>query len=303
MNTDDQPETRLEVRFENYRDHLRGIAHRMLGSFADADDAVQLAWMRADRADLGEVSNLGGWLTTVVSRICLDMLRTRRAKNEAPFTTAVESAVDHRRGTDPEAEAVTVDSVGIAMMVVLDALAPAERVAFVLHDLFAVPFDEIAPIVGRSIPTTKKLASRARQRVQGRTPFAEVDLARRSAIVHAFLAASRDGDMDALLMVLAPDVVRRADRFAVPADVASEVHGARAVAEETKVFAHHARTAHVALVDGNPGIVVAPLGELRTVLRVTIDDQHITAIDVIADPSRVRTLALDRSPDDDGTLH
>ena len=212
MNTDDQPETRLEVRFENYRDHLRGIAHRMLGSFADADDAVQQAWMRADRADLGEITNLGGWLTTVVSRICLDMLRTRQAKNEAPLTTTME-LVENRRGSDPEAEAVMIDSVGIAMMVVLDALAPAERVAFVLHDLFAVPFDQIAPIVGRSIPTTKKLASRARQRVQRWTPFAEVDLARRRAIVHAFLAASRDGDMDALLMVLAPDVVRRADRF------------------------------------------------------------------------------------------
>jgi len=299
MNTDDQPHDRLEARFENYRDHLRGVAHRMLGSFADADDAVQLAWIRAERADTSAIDNLGGWLTTIVARVCLDILRTRRSRRETSLNTVLENVPAHRRGTDPEDEAVMVESVGLALMVVLDTLTPAECVAFVLHDLFAVPFDEIATIVGRSPATTKKLASRARHRVRETTFRGEVDLARRSAIVHAFLAASRDGDLDTLLVLLAPEVVRRADRFAVPADVAPEVRGARAVAEETRVFAHHARAAAVALVNGSPGIVVAPLGEVRTVLCVTIEDERIVAIDVIADPHRLPDLALDPYPSSD----
>ena len=282
MNTNDLPqprrEPRLETRFENYRDHLRGVAHRMLGSRDEADDAVQLTWLRADRADISEIDNLGGWLTTVVSRVCLDMLRSRRSRNEAPLAAVAETLTDDRHSIDPEHEVVLVESVGRALMVVLDTLAPAERVAFVLHDLFGVPFDEIATIVDRSPATTKKLASRARHRVRDTTAVGEIDLARRYAIVHAFLAASRDGDLETLVELLAPDVVRRADRFAVPAEVPAEVHGARAVAEETQHFAHRAHLAVVTLIDGSPGITLAPPAEVPTVLSLVIVDGRITDV-------------------------
>lgn len=283
----------LAAHFEAHRDHLRGVAYRMLGSLDEADDAVQLAWLRANRADIGVIENLAGWLTTVVGRVCLDLLRTRRARGEVSLSDVrTDTATDQCGRTEPEQEAVLAESVGFALLVVLDRLTPAERVAFVLHDLFAVPFEEIATVVGRSPVASKKLASRARNRVRGGVPVGEVDLARHYTVVESFLTASRGGDLNTLIELLAPDVVRRADRLAVPADTASEVRGARAVAEETRVFAHRARSGEVALVDGRPGIVVAPRGRLLAVLRLTIEHGLITEIDVIADPARLDQLRL-----------
>jgi RNA polymerase sigma-70 factor (ECF subfamily) len=220
------------------------------------------------------------------------MLRTRRSRGEEPLTPAADTATERRDGTDPEQEAVLAESVGRALLVVLDRLTAAERVAFVLHDLFAVPFDEIATVVGRSPVASKKLASRARDRIQGTATVGAVDLALHYAVVDAFLAASRGGDLNALVELLAPDVVRRADRFAVPA----EVRGAHAVAEETQMFTHLAQTAEVALVDGAPGIVVAPRGRLLAVLRLTIRHRQITNIDVIADPAGLDKLILAAGP-------
>ncbi|WP_406286680.1 sigma-70 family RNA polymerase sigma factor [Embleya sp. NBC_00896] len=286
----------LAERFEAHRDHLRGVAYRMLGSLDDADDAVQLAWLRADRADLDGVENLAGWLTTVVARVCLDLLRTRRSRGEEPLTSTEDAFTERPGGTEPEHEAVLAETVGLAFLVVLDRLGPAERVAFVLHDLFAVPFDEIATVVGRTPVASKKLASRARSRVRGVATVGEADLARHYTLVDAFLAASRGGDLDTLVELLAPDVVRRVDRVAVPADTATVVRGARAVAEETRVFAHRARIGEVALVDGAPGIVMAPGGRLRLALRLVIEHDRITEIDVIADPARLDRLALAVGP-------
>jgi RNA polymerase sigma-70 factor (ECF subfamily) len=279
----------LATGFEAHRDLLRGVAYRMLGSVDEADDAVQRAWLRADRADLADVRNLAAWLTTVTSRVCLDMLRTRKSRNEQPLTPTAESPAAEEAET--EDQAVLAEEVGRALLVVLDRLSPAERVAFVLHDMFAVPFDEIAPVVGRTEGASKKLASRARHRVHGAAPPDKVD-DQHYAVVDAFLAASRGGDMTALVTLLAPDVVRRADRFAVPAHVAAEVQGAEAVAEETKVFAARAWMADVTLIDGQPGIVVAPNGRLLVVLLPTVGRGRITEIDVIADPDRLAKMQL-----------
>ena len=286
--------------FQRHRDHLRAVARRMLGTSADADDAVQQAWLRYARADTSDVANLGGWLTTVVSRVCLDMLRSRAARREAPpLREGTAPTSPTGSAATPEEQAVLVDEVGPALLVVLDRLSPGERVAFVLHDLFAVPFEEIAPIVERSPVTTKKLASRARHKVRGPDlagPADRADLARRRHLVDVFLAASRDGDMTGLLTVLAPDVVRRADHLAIPAGAPTEVRGARSVAEETRVFARQARRAQVALVDGAPGLVVAPDGHLRVLLRLTVaptrDGDRITAIEVVADPARLDALTI-----------
>jgi RNA polymerase sigma-70 factor (ECF subfamily) len=289
----------LTERFEAHRDHLRQVAFRMLGSLDEADDAVQQAWMRANRADLSGVENLAGWLTTVTSRVCLDMLRSRQRRGERALAGSgepgiVESSVAAPAGSSPEAEAVMAEAVGLALLVVLDRLSPAQRVAFVLHDLFAVPFDQIAQVVDRSTVATKKLASRARDRVRGpaTSPASGPERAEHRAVVEAFLTASRSGDFDTLLHLLAPDVVRRADRVAIPAGTATEVRGARAVAEETRVFAARARQAEVALVDGVPGIVVAPSGGLLNVLRVTVADGRITELDVIANPTRLAETTL-----------
>jgi RNA polymerase sigma-70 factor (ECF subfamily) len=279
----------LAARFEADRAHLRGVAYRMLGSLDEADDAVQRAWLRAERFDLAGVANPTGWLTTMVARVCLDMLRSRRRRGEEPLTAVADASAGRLRdGGGPEEEAVLAESVGRALVVVLDRLRPAERVAFVLQDLFAVPFDEIATVVGRSPAASKKLASRARARVRGEATVGAVDLARHAAVVEAFLAASRGGDLDLLVELLAPDVVRRADRH----DVAGEVRGARAVAEETRVFSEGARAAEVALVDGRPGLVVAPAGRLRLVLRISVEGERITVIDVISDPARLRRVRL-----------
>lgn len=283
----------LAVGFEAHRDHLRGVAYRLLGSLHEAEDAVQTAWLRADRAGIEGVENLAGWLTTVVARVSLDMLRARRSRGEEPLTAAGE----RHGGVEPDAEALLAESVGLALLVVLDRLTPAERVAFVLHDVFAVPFDEIATVVGRSPVASKKLASRARGRVRGAPALGDrAELARHHAVVEAFLVATREGDLNTLVEVLAPDVVRRADRFAVPAGTATEVHGARSVAEETRVFAHRARTAEVVLVDGAPGVVIAPRGRLFAILRVTIEAGRITEVDVIADPDRLGQFSLALGP-------
>jgi RNA polymerase sigma factor (sigma-70 family) len=282
----------LAERFEAHRTSLRGVAFRMLGSLNEADDAVQEAWLRLSRSDSGEIANLGGWLTTVVARVCLDMLRSRASRREELLPSPiVEEAAAAEDGGDPEHEAVLADGVGLALLVVLDRLTPAERIAFVLHDLFGVPFAEIAPVVERTPVATKKLASRARHRVRGgRT--ADGDLVRRRQLVDAYLAAARDGDMRALLEVLDPDVVRRADRLALPPGVPTEVRGARAVAEGTRLFASRARVARPALVDGAPGLIVAPRGRLELALAFGVDGGRIVEIDVIADPERLRELDL-----------
>ena len=283
---------RLAERFEAHRSHLHGIAYRMLGSPSEADDAVQEAWLRLSRADTDSIENLAGWLTRVVARVGLDMLRARTARREQSLGIQVpDPIVNGQAESDPEQEALLADSVGLALLVVLDRLAPAERVAFVLHDLFAVPFEEIAPIVERSPTATKKLASRGRHRVHGTAPSLDTDRARQRQVADVFLAATRGGDIKALLAVLDPSVVRRADRAALPAGPA-ELRGGQAVAEETRVFSRRARFARLALVDGTVGIVVAPRGRLGLAIGLTIKDDKITEIDVIADPPRLHQLDL-----------
>ena len=279
----------LAVRFEESRPHLRAVAYRMLGSLSEAEDAVQEAWLHLSRSDTGDVGNLRGWLTTVVARVCLDMLRSRRSRREEPLDArAPEPIAGPDAGTDPEHEAVLADSVGLALLVVLDTLAPAERLAFVLHDMFAVPFDEIAPVVGRSPAAARQLASRARRRVQAATTAApDADRARQREVVDAFLAASRDGDFDALLALLDPDVVVRADAGAGPPGAAGSVRGAPAVAAQALAYSGRARHARPALVDGAVGIVVAPRGRLATVMVFTVARGRIVAIEVVADPTRL----------------
>ena len=278
----------LAERFETHRARLRAIAYQTLGSASDADDAVQEAWLRLSRTDHGNIDNLGGWLTTVVARVCLNMLQSRR---EEPVGILLpESVVTGTDGIDPENEALLADSIGPALLVILHTLAPAERLAFVLHDMFAVPFDEIAPILGRSPAAARQLASRARRRVQGAATIRHPDLARQRQAVDAFLAATRGGDFDALLAVLDPDVVLRADRSAVLPGASRELHGARAVA--TQQLTHRAQFAQPVLVNGSAGVVVAPWGRLLLVIDFTIQRGKITEIDVVADPARLRQLDL-----------
>ena len=279
----------LAGEFERQRGPLRAVAYRMLGSLSEADDAVQETWLRLSRADPGAITSLEAWLRTVVSRICLDMLRARQSRREEPLGWQVAAPAQDR---GPEDEALLVESVGRAMLVVLDRLAPAERVAFVLHDLFAVPFDQIAPIVDRTPATAKKLASRARQRVQGAPAVPRAELGHQQRVVEAFLAAARRGDLAALLAVLAPDVIRRADPAALPPGGEILVRGADAVARQTLVLGPRARFAEPALVNGAVGVVVAPRGELLLALTLTVADSRITGYDVIADPARLRDLDL-----------
>jgi RNA polymerase sigma factor (sigma-70 family) len=283
--------TWLAERFEANRTRLRAVAYRMLGSLSEADDALQESWLHLSRADTRRVANLGGWLTTVVARVCLDMLRSRKSRREEPLGAHVpEPIVSRADGVDPEHEALLGDSVGLALLVVLETLAPAERVAFVLHDMFGVPFDEIAAIVGRSPPAARQLASRARRRVQGAASGPDdVDLMRQRAVVDAFLAASREGNFEALLAVLDPDVVLRADRGAVRTGASSEVRGAAAVAD---TFSGRARAAQPALVNGRVGLVWALHGRPRVVFDFTITRGKIVAIDLVADPERLRQLDL-----------
>jgi len=281
--------------FEQNRSHLRTVAHRMLGSASEADDAVQEAWLRLGRAETSGVANLTGWLTTVVARICLDVLRSRKAHVEEPLDANTSAALGDD-ASDPEQEALLGDSVGLALLVVLETLDPVERVAFVLHDMFAVPFEEIAPIVGRSAVAARQLASRARRRVQGGAAVgSDAELGRRRAIVDAFFAASRESDFDALLAVLDGDVVLRADEEAVRIGASSmglarEIRGAKAVAN---VFKGRARGARPALVDGDAAAVWAPAGEPRSVFRFTIVGAKIVAIELIASPTSLAKLDLE----------
>ena len=281
----------LAEQFEESRDHLRAVAYRMLGSPSEADDAVQETWLRLSRADTSGVANLGGWLTTVVARVCLDMLRARQSRREEPMSADVpEPSVSREGGSDPEHEVLLADSVGPALLVVLNTLAPAERVAFVLHDVFAVSFDEIAPIVGRTPTAARQLASRARRRVQGAPTVSDADLSRQRTVVDAFLAAARAGDFAALLTVLDPEVVLRADPGAKPPGASAEVRGASAVAN---VFAGRAQTAQPALVDGAAGLVWAPGGRPRAVFRFKLANDKIVGIDLVAGPERLAKLDLE----------
>ncbi len=272
--------------FEAHREHLHGVAFRMLGSHSEADDAVQESWLRMNRGSPSDVANPRGWLTTVIARICLDMLRARSARHEEPLDEA-----DHPVSTvGPEDHAVLADSVGVALMVVLQTLAPAERLALVLHDIFDMPFAEIAPIVGRSENAAAQLASRARRRVRGQTPDAATDLPAARRVVDAFLTAARDGDFNSLLAALDPDVVLRVD--AAAAGSATTIRGAQAVAVNAHAFSANARFAEPALVDGAVGIVVAPEGRLALVLRFGVVGDRITEIDIEADPDRLKGLSL-----------
>src|ERR671913_1050278 len=280
----------LAERFEQHRPRLRAVAYRMLGSLTEADDAVQDAWIRLSRSNAEQIDNLGGWLTTVVARECLHMLRSRR--REVSFEGHLPDPVITPDGDlDPEQEALLANSVGLALLVVLDHLTPAERIAFVLHDPFGVPFEEIAPVVGRSPAASRQLASRARRKVRGESAVPDADPARQREVVDAFLAASRDGDLGALLAVLDPDVVLRADPGA--AGASREVRGAHAVAEQARAFSHLGQFSRRALVNGVAGIVSrAPGGPTFSVMGFTVVRGKITEIDILADPERLRLLDL-----------
>ncbi|MGC4996430.1 MULTISPECIES: sigma-70 family RNA polymerase sigma factor [unclassified Streptomyces] len=280
--------------FEEHRARLRAVAYRMLGSVSEADDAVQETWLRADRAGADGVENVAGWLTTIVGRVCLNLLRTRERQREEPFDARpADPVTGPRDGGAPEEEAVLADSVGVALLVVLDRLSPAERLAFVLHDLFAVPFDEIGPLLDRSTAAVRQLASRARRRVKGDGPLPEGDPARRRHAVEAFLAATRGGDFDALVGLLHPDVVLHADRFVVPTPEPVTVQGAATVARGAMAATGRALFTGLALLDGSVGLVMAPRGRLALVLVFTFaDDGRISAIQVVADRERLAALGI-----------
>ena len=290
----------LAERFEENRAHLRAVAYRMLGSITEAEDAVQEAWLRLGRSDTGDVENLGGWLTTVTARVCLDLLRTRKSRPEESLETQLDTIADDRvSASDPEAEMLMADSVGAALLVVLDALSPAERLAFVLHDMFAVPFDEIAPIVGRSPVAVRQLASRARRRVQQADATPEADRTVRRRVVEAFLAASREGNFEALLSVLDPDVVLRADSVAVQLSakaqagalkLAPEIRGAARVAD---TFVGRARAARAALIDGTVEATWAPDGKPRAIFIMRIAGGKIIDMELVADPERIGQLDIE----------
>ncbi|MEV5960935.1 RNA polymerase sigma factor SigJ [Kribbella sp. NPDC051952] len=288
----------LARQFEQNRGQLRAVAYRMLGSLTEADDAVQEAWLRLSRSDVSDVGNLAGWLTTVVSRVCLDMLRSRKSRREDSLDTYVPDPILSRDtpGQGPEDEAVQADAIGLALLVVLETLSPAERLAFVLHDMFGVSFDEIAEIVDKSPAATRQLASRARRRVQG-APASDGDSVRQRAVVEAFLAASRTGDFEALLSLLDPDVVLRADageastEYAGPA-VSKLVRGALDVVEQALLFTRMAPYTELALVNGLPGTITVVNGQLMGVMGLTVSDGKITQIDILADIERVKKLPL-----------
>ncbi|HZC98778.1 MAG TPA: sigma-70 family RNA polymerase sigma factor [Actinomycetes bacterium] len=283
----------LAERFEEHRTRLRAVAYRMLGSLSEADDAVQDAWLRLSRADSSDVENLGGWLTIVVARVSLNMLRSRQSRREEPLGPHVpEPIVDRADSTDPEHEALLAGSVGLALLVVLETLAPAERLAFVLHDMFAVPFDEIAPIVDRSPAAARQLASRARRRVQGENTVPDADLDAQREVVEAFLAASRDGDFDRLIAVLDPDVVLRADLGPLPAGGSREVRGAAAVAGQALTYSRLGLVMQPALINGAAGVVSIRDGQPFSIGGVTVRGGKIVEIDILADPARLRQLDL-----------
>jgi RNA polymerase sigma-70 factor, ECF subfamily len=283
----------LADRFEEHRPHLRAVAYRMLGSLAEADDAVQETWLRLSRAGAGGVENLGGWLTTIVARVCLNMLRARTTRREEPLEAGLPDPVISRDGElQPEEEALLADSVGLALLVVLDTLSPAERLAFVLHDMFQLPFEEIAPMVGRSPAAARQLASRARRRVRGAgVPAPDPDLARQREVVDAFFQAARGGDFDALVGLLDPDVVLRADFGGRRPAAPRVVRGAAAVARQAQLGALPGARLHPALVNGAAGAVVTVGGRPFAVLGFTVSGGRIVEIDAIADPDRVRRIA------------
>src|ERR671910_2671918 len=283
----------LAERFEEHRTRLRAVAYRMLGSLSEADDAVQEAWLRLSRTDANQVENLGGWLTTVVARVSLNMLRSRKVRREEAMGVRVpEPILDHADAMDPEHEAVLADSVGLALLVVLETLSPPERLAFVLHDIFAMPFDEIAPIVDRSPEAARQLASRARRRVQGEYVVPDTDLATQRKVVDAFLAAAREGDFEALLEVLDPDVVLRADLGPLAPTPAREVRGAEAVAGQARFYSRLGLEQHLVLVNGAPGMVALRDGDLFSVGGFTVRRGRIVAMDILADPARLADLDL-----------
>ena len=283
----------LAQQFEEHRTRLRAVAYRMLGSLTEADDAVQETWLRLSRIDSDEVENLGGWLTTVVARVSLNMLRSRRSLRETSLDVRVpEPIIDRADGTDPEHEALLADSVGLALLVVLETLNPAERLAFVLHDMFAVPFDDIAPIVDRSPETTRQLASRARRRVQGEAPVPDADLDTQRGVIDAFLAAAREGDFEALLEVLDPDVVLRVDHAAVPIGASRVVRGAANVARQALAFSRLDIEVRPALVNGAVGTVTLRDGRPFAIAGFTIRNRRIVEMDVFADPERLSRLDL-----------
>lgn len=289
----------LTERFEANRPRLRGVAYRMLGSLSEAEDAVQEAWLRLNRTETAAVENLGGWLTTVVSRVCLDMLRSRRSRREEPMgAQATEPDVIRGEGADPEGEAVLADSVGVALLVVLDTLTPAERLAFVLHDLFAMPFEEIGPIVGRSTEAARQLAHRARRRVRGAPAAPDVHRERQREIVDAFLLAARAGDIQGLLAVLDPDAVvrieaaARIDAPAAEAGMARELRGASTWVRQFVALSRGLRSVQPALIDGSVGLIFAPRGKLSRVLTFAFTDAKVTQVEVIGDPARLRDLDI-----------
>jgi RNA polymerase sigma factor (sigma-70 family) len=283
----------LADRFDADRARLRAVAYRMLGSLSEADDAVQEAWLRLSRADASGVENLGGWLTTVVGRVCLDMLRSRRNRREEPLDVHMpDPIVSRENDIDPEQGALHTESVGLALLVVLETLDPAERLAFVLHDMFAVPFDAIAPIVGRSTTAARQLASRARRRVRGAAPVPDTDLSRQREVVDAFFAAARDGEFDALVAVLDPDIVLRSDGGVARPAATVLVRGAAAVAGQALTFGRLHPFVRPALVNGVAGVVVAPHRRPFSVMAFTVRGGRIVEIDVLADPDRLRQLDL-----------
>jgi RNA polymerase sigma factor (sigma-70 family) len=289
----DQGEGLLAERFQAHHARLRAVAYQMLGSLSEADDAVQEAWLRVSRAGTGGVDNLGGWLTTVVARVCLDMLRSRAARREEPLGVHLPDPVISQPDVlDPEQEALLAEGVGLALLVVLDTLAPAERLAFVLHDTFAVPFEEIAAILGRSPAATRQLASRARRRVRAAPARPDADLAGQQRAVDAFLAAARNGDLEALVAILDPDVVARADWGKVPVRVPTVLRGARAVAEQALAFARRAPYGRPVLVNGAAGVVVAAGARLIAVMGFTVRGDQIVEIDILTDPERLRRVDL-----------
>lgn len=284
----------LTAQFEANRGHLRAVAYQMLGSTAEAEDAVQEAWLRLNRADTSEVRNLGGWLTTVVARVSLDMLRARSSRREEAMGDLLPEAVERDAGDgSPEHDVEMADAIGPALLVVLDMLTPAERLAFVLHDLFGVPFDEVAVILDRSPDAARQLASRARRRVRGASPTGEADLERQREVVNAFLRASRGGDFEALLTVLDPDVVVRADATAVKMGAAPEVRGATAVLQ---TFLGRAVGARPAIINGVAGAAWAPGGRIRAALSFTVANGRVTAIDLIGDRERIDQLDIELLP-------
>ena len=284
----------LAKQFEENRGHLRAVAYRMLGSLSEADDAVQETWLRLSRSDASSIENLGGWLTTVTSRVCLDILRSRTSRKEESLEAQVVEPTPAQQGTpDPEQEAQMAESVGLALLVVLDRLAPAERLAFVLHDIFSISFDEIASIVGRSADATRQLASRARRRVQGATVDLDVDRIQQQRIANSFLDALRRGDVEGLVAVLDPDVVVHIDHAAGKLDSPPlEIHGARKWAQQAVAFTKFARFVQLALIDGDIGLILAPGGRLSSVLRFTDANGKIAGVEIISDPSRLRDFDL-----------